>query len=101
MKSETSRDHFEGLVAHLLARVEATAKSLVDALAAQSISLADVNAVEVVGGSTRIAAVRTKLAEVFGKELSTTLNLDEVTIPRCRQLKCLLILTTADENRGS
>ena len=80
MKCEITRGDLEGLAAHLLSRLDSAARNLLKSLEAQSISLADVSAVEVVGGSTRISAVRNKLAEVFQKELSTTLNLDEVLI---------------------
>jgi molecular chaperone DnaK (HSP70) len=78
VKCEINREAFEKLSADLLRRVEVTSQSLVAALAAQSIGLDEIYAVEVVGGSTRISAVRTRLSEIFKKELSTTLNIDEV-----------------------
>lgn len=37
----------------------------------------DLDSVEVIGGSSRIPAVKTKISEVFGKPLSFTLNQDE------------------------
>jgi molecular chaperone DnaK (HSP70) len=80
VKCEISRDEFEKLAVNLLARVETTSRSLVEQLAAQSISLEDIYAVEVVGGSTRISAVRNRLSEIFQKTLSTTLNIDEVCL---------------------
>ena len=78
VKCEIVRDDMEKLAGELLVRVEATARALVASLEAQSITLEDVASVEVVGGSTRISAVRTRLTEIFKKELSTTLNIDEV-----------------------
>ena len=78
VKCEITRDDLEKLGADLLARVEATARALVSSLQAQSLTLEDFTAVEAVGGSTRISAVRSRLSEIFKKELSTTLNIDEV-----------------------
>ena len=78
VKCETTRDEMEKLGASLLDRIEATANALVASLQAQNLTMDDFYAVEVVGGSTRISAVRTRLAAIFKKELSTTLNIDEV-----------------------
>ena len=75
-----SRDEFDVLCADLLQRVEATALTLKGMLDEQKIPLDSLYAVEVVGGSTRVPAVRTILGKVFGKELSTTLNTDEVRV---------------------
>lgn len=43
----------------------------------------DVNAVEIVGGATRIPAVKEKIAKFFGKDVSTTLNADEAVARGC------------------
>lgn len=38
---------------------------------------------EIVGGATRIPAVKEKISRFFGKELSTTLNADEAVTRGC------------------
>lgn len=43
----------------------------------------DVSAVEIVGGTTRIPAVKEKIARFFGKDISTTLNADEAVARGC------------------
>lgn len=43
----------------------------------------DVYAVEIVGGTTRIPAVKERISKFFGKELSTTLNADEAVTRGC------------------
>lgn len=43
----------------------------------------DVSAVEIVGGTTRIPAVKEKIAKFFGKDVSTTLNADEAVARGC------------------
>lgn len=47
------------------------------------LKLADIDAVEIVGGSTRIPAVKQLVQKVFGKEPSTTLNADEAVVRGC------------------
>jgi hypothetical protein len=43
----------------------------------------DIDAVEIVGGSTRIPAVKNLITKIFGKETSTTLNTDEAVARGC------------------
>lgn len=43
----------------------------------------DVYAVEIVGGASRIPAVKERISKFFGKELSTTLNADEAVARGC------------------
>ena len=50
----------------------------------------DIDAVEIVGGSTRIPAVKEIIRKVFGKETSTTLNTDEAVARGCSLQVCLL-----------
>lgn len=38
---------------------------------------------EIVGGATRIPAVKEKISKFFGKEISTTLNADEAVTRGC------------------
>ncbi|KAF7303739.1 Heat shock protein [Mycena indigotica] len=73
--SKLSRESLEELVAPVLDRITAPLKR---ALADSGLSLDEIDAIELVGGSTRVPAVRAKIQEVFaGKVLSTTLNQDE------------------------
>lgn len=43
----------------------------------------DIYAVEIVGGASRIPAIKERIAKFFGKELSTTLNADEAVARGC------------------
>lgn len=43
----------------------------------------DIYAVEIVGGATRIPAIKERISKFFGKELSTTLNADEAVARGC------------------
>ncbi|KAJ7363774.1 heat shock protein 70 family [Mycena albidolilacea] len=73
--SKLSRDDLEGLISSVLDRIVAPVQR---ALADSGITLEQIDAVELVGGSTRVPAVRARIQEVFpGKVLSTTLNQDE------------------------
>ncbi|KAJ6466968.1 heat shock protein 70 family [Mycena sanguinolenta] len=73
--SKLSRDDLEGLVSSVLERIVAPVqRALVDS----GIPLEEIDAIELIGGSTRVPAVRARIQEVFpGKVLSTTLNQDE------------------------
>lgn len=43
----------------------------------------EIYAIEIVGGSTRIPAVKAVIQKVFGREPSTTLNADEAVSRGC------------------
>lgn len=43
----------------------------------------DIYAVEIVGGASRIPAIKERIAKFFGKEPSTTLNADEAVARGC------------------
>jgi molecular chaperone DnaK/molecular chaperone HscA len=77
---EISREQFEGLIAGVIARTAAPCKQ---ALKDAGIETAAIDEVVLVGGSTRIPAVRKLVDEVFslstrGKKPHTELNPDEV-----------------------
>lgn len=73
--SKLSRDTYEGLISGVLDRI---AVPLQQALAESGVSIEDIDTVELVGGTTRIPAVRARIqAALGGKFLSTTLNQDE------------------------
>ena len=54
---------------------------------------ADIEAVEVVGGSTRIPVIKSMITKVFEKEVSTTLNADEAVARGCA-LQCAMLSPT-------
>ncbi|KAI0266665.1 heat shock protein [Gloeopeniophorella convolvens] len=73
--SKLTREVYEQLITELLDRIPAPVQR---ALEESGLTIDQVDAVELVGGSTRIPAVRAKIQSVFpGKVLSTTLNQDE------------------------
>lgn len=53
----------------------------------------DIDAVEVVGGSCRIHAVKEIISDVFKKDISTTLNMDEAVARGCA-LQCAMLSPT-------
>ncbi|KAG1660796.1 Heat shock protein [Nymphon striatum] len=58
-----------------------------------SLNKQDIYAVEIVGGSSRIPAVKQLVMSVFGMESSTTLNLDEAVARGCA-LQCAILSPT-------
>ncbi|CAG8487357.1 7527_t:CDS:2 [Scutellospora calospora] len=82
-----SRDEFEELSKHLLDRIEGP---LEQAFKESGLSLADIHSVEVVGGSTRIPAVKERISKFFGQELKYTLNQDEAIARGCA-LQCAIL----------
>lgn len=70
-----SRIKFEQMIKSFLDRsIEPCKKALADA----SLSVADINEVILVGGSTRIPAVRTAVEKFFNKKVNCSVNPDEV-----------------------
>jgi heat shock 70kDa protein 4 len=73
--SRLTREAYEELLAPLLDRIPAPIQQ---ALEDSGLTVDEIDAIELVGGGTRIPAVRAKIQSVFsGKALSTTLNQDE------------------------
>ncbi|KAG1763433.1 heat shock protein 70 family [Suillus placidus] len=73
--SKLNRETYEELISGVLDRIAAP---LQQALAESGVSIDDIDTVELVGGTTRIPAVRARIqAALGGKFLSTTLNQDE------------------------
>ncbi|PBK73358.1 heat shock protein 70 [Armillaria solidipes] len=86
--SKLSRDEYEGLIASVLDRIPAP---LQRALEDSELTLDQIDAVELIGGSTRIPAVRARIQSVFpGKVLSTTLNQDEA-VARGATFACAML----------
>ncbi|ANZ76492.1 BA75_04326T0 [Komagataella pastoris] len=74
VSSSLTREELETLVQPLLDRAHTPVER---ALAMAGLKAEDVDTVEVVGGCTRVPALKATLSEVFGKPLSFTLNQDE------------------------
>lgn len=85
VSGKMAREDFEALVADEFAKIKGCAEDLLAQLKAgdDKFKLADIEFVEIVGGSVRIPKIKEILTEVFGKELSTTLNLDEAVARGC------------------
>ncbi|EDV24917.1 uncharacterized protein TRIADDRAFT_25019 [Trichoplax adhaerens] len=60
------------------------------ALANAKITAQEIASIEIVGGSTRIPAVKQALQTFFGQEISTTLNQDEAVAKGCA-LQCAIL----------
>jgi len=86
--SKLSREELEGLITHILDRIPGP---LERALRDSGITLEQVDAIELVGGTTRIPAIRQRIQESFpGKSLSVTLNQDEA-IARGATFACAML----------
>ncbi|KAJ2520621.1 adenyl-nucleotide exchange factor sse1 [Coemansia sp. RSA 1939] len=81
-----SRDEFVELIDPLLQNLE---KPIKKAIADANLSADEIHSIELVGGSIRIPAVKQKLTEFFGRELSYTLNQDEAVARGCA-LQCAI-----------
>jgi len=86
--SKLTREEFEALIQPLLNGITPVIER---AIKASGLTIEQIDAVELVGGSTRIPAVRTKIQDAFpGKSLSTTLNQDEA-IARGATFACAML----------
>lgn len=84
------REVFEKLAADLLANIE---KTMVQLLIDTNLKPDDIESVQIVGGSSRLPAVKSLVQKVFGKEPSTTLNQDEAVARGCA-LQCAMLSPT-------
>ncbi|KAB0388340.1 heat shock 70 kDa protein 4 [Muntiacus reevesi] len=82
-----NRGKFLEMCDDLLARVEPPLRSILEQA---KLKKEDIYAVEIVGGATRIPAVKEKISKFFGKEISTTLNADEAVTRGCA-LQCAIL----------
>ncbi|KJA18353.1 hypothetical protein HYPSUDRAFT_45369 [Hypholoma sublateritium FD-334 SS-4] len=86
--SKLTREELEGLISHVLDRIPAP---LQRALEDSGLTLDQIDAIECVGGSTRVPAVRQRIQDSFpGKTLSFTLNQDEA-IARGATFACAML----------
>ncbi|KAI9789517.1 MAG: adenyl-nucleotide exchange factor sse1 [Piccolia ochrophora] len=74
------REELEELVKPLLDRVTAP---LEEVLAEAKLKVEDIDAVELVGGCTRVPSLKDRIQKFFGKPLSFTLNQDEAVARGC------------------
>lgn len=84
---DIKRADMEQLCAHLFKRVEETLEKL---KVQSGLELQDIHSVEVVGGSTRIPALKQLIENVYKKVPSTTLNQDEAVSRGCA-LQCAML----------
>nr|AKB96224.1 heat shock protein [Cherax destructor] len=87
VSAKLNRATMEEMAAPLLKRVEST---LQHCLQDSSLKLDDISSVEIVGGSTRIPAIKLLIEKVFNKVPSTTLNQDEAVARGCA-LQCAML----------
>lgn len=75
-----TREHFESLTLPLIQKL----KSCLEACLQKSgLSTKDIDSVEIIGGSTRVPAIKNMLSSFFGKDVSTTMNQDEAVARGC------------------
>ncbi|KFY09932.1 hypothetical protein V492_05284, partial [Pseudogymnoascus sp. VKM F-4246] len=74
VQSMLKREELEALVEPLLKRAHIP---LEEALAQAKLKVEDIDTIEVVGGCTRVPALKERIQDFFGKQLSFTINQDE------------------------
>ncbi|KAI6776083.1 hypothetical protein HG530_000028 [Fusarium avenaceum] len=82
-----TRQEFEAMIEPLLAR---THKPLEEALAQAKLTKDDIDIIEVVGGGSRVPALKERIQAFFGKTLSFTLNADEA-LARGSAFSCAIL----------
>nr|XP_055052842.1 heat shock protein 105 kDa isoform X1 [Misgurnus anguillicaudatus] len=87
VSGKMNRAKFEELCGDLIERVRVP---LVAALEQAHVQLQDISAVEIVGGATRIPAVKAQICKFFKRDVSTTLNADEAVAKGCA-LQCAMM----------
>ncbi|EON96597.1 putative heat shock protein [Phaeoacremonium minimum UCRPA7] len=80
VRAMITRQEFEALVEPLLVRATVP---LEQALADAKLTKDDIDVIEVVGGGSRVPAVKERIQAFFGKPLSFTLNQDEAIARGC------------------
>ncbi|KAJ4258689.1 adenyl-nucleotide exchange factor sse1 [Fusarium torreyae] len=82
-----TRQEFEAMIEPLLNR---THQPLEEALAQAKLTKDDIDAIEVVGGGSRVPALKERIQAFFGKPLSFTLNADEA-LARGSAFSCAIL----------
>ncbi|KIV83892.1 hypothetical protein PV11_05880 [Exophiala sideris] len=80
VRAVLKREELEELVKPLLDRVTVP---LEQALAEAKLKVEDIDAIEMVGGCTRVPSIKERISKFFGKTLSFTLNQDEAVARGC------------------
>lgn len=80
VRATLKREELEELVKPLLDRVTVP---LEQALAEAKLKVEDIDAIEMVGGCTRVPSIKERISKFFGKTLSFTLNQDEAIARGC------------------
>ncbi|KAF9941095.1 adenyl-nucleotide exchange factor sse1 [Mortierella alpina] len=88
--SMMKRAEFEELAQDLISRVEAPLQKALDEA---GLTVEEIDAVEIVGGSTRIPSLKERIQAFFKKDLSSTLNQDEA-VARGAALQCAMLSPT-------
>ena len=89
-----TRAKFEELVSNLINRVIKPCK---DAIKDAKLSASEIDEVILVGGSTRMPAIREKVKDIFNKEPNKSVNPDEVVAMGAAIQACLLYTSDADD----
>uniref|UniRef100_A0A452VDJ1 Heat shock protein family A (Hsp70) member 4 like n=1 Tax=Ursus maritimus TaxID=29073 RepID=A0A452VDJ1_URSMA len=87
VSSKMNRAQFEQLCASLFTRVEPPLKAVMEQA---NLQREDISSIEIVGGATRIPAVKEQITKFFLKDISTTLNADEAVARGCA-LQCAIL----------
>ncbi|KAL0839520.1 hypothetical protein ABMA28_016223 [Loxostege sticticalis] len=87
VSGDMQRSQMEQICADTFTKVERTLRAI---LHNAKLRPEDISSVEIVGGSTRIPAVKGLIEQVFGKHASTTLNQDE-SVSRGCALQCAML----------
>ncbi|EEU34379.1 uncharacterized protein NECHADRAFT_72327 [Fusarium vanettenii 77-13-4] len=82
-----TRQEFEAMIEPLLVRTQAP---LEQALAQAKLTKEDIDIIEVVGGGSRVPALKDRIQAFFGKPLSFTLNADEA-LARGSAFSCAIL----------
>ena len=90
LSARIDRAAFEELITDELQIIE---QVMVDCLKASEWKPDDIYAVEIVGGSSRVPAVKAAIERTFGKTPQTTLNADEAVSRGCA-LQCAILSPT-------
>lgn len=90
VSASVDRAKFEELISPQLKRIEEVMR---ECLAAVKWKTEDIYSVEIVGGSTRIPAIKSLIEVIFGKTPNTTLNADEAVSRGCA-LQCAILSPT-------
>lgn len=87
VRGDMKREDMEDICAHLFERVETVLRKCLED---SNLMVGEIYAVEIVGGSSRIPAIKNIIEVVFGKSPSTTLNQDEAVARGCA-LQCAML----------